>query len=214
MDPPAPFWVAQLPHHRDEMAARDYTENHLSGRRTADPGTAVPRRGRRPRRLCGAPRAGARHGEQPARGRRHGRRAAGPRRTRATGHRAARPAAGEAAPGRADRGEPSGRLPASRGRDGRLRHRVGGDSKRRCPACCETPGSRMRRCSCHLPPSASRGAAPRARSLRSSRWPNVAVRVRRPRTPGSCATRCADQEPGPIYRGLGSMGLVAVSRIG
>jgi hypothetical protein len=32
MDPPAPFWVAQLPHHRDEMAARDYTENIVSGR--------------------------------------------------------------------------------------------------------------------------------------------------------------------------------------
>jgi hypothetical protein len=24
-EPPAPFWVAQLPHHRDEMVARDYT---------------------------------------------------------------------------------------------------------------------------------------------------------------------------------------------
>ena len=29
--PPVPFWVAQLPHHRDEMAARDYTENITSG---------------------------------------------------------------------------------------------------------------------------------------------------------------------------------------
>jgi hypothetical protein len=26
MEPPAPFWVAQLPHHRDEMVARDYTK--------------------------------------------------------------------------------------------------------------------------------------------------------------------------------------------
>jgi hypothetical protein len=25
MDPPVPFWVAQLPHHRDEVMARDYT---------------------------------------------------------------------------------------------------------------------------------------------------------------------------------------------
>jgi hypothetical protein len=31
MHPPAPFWVAQLPHHRDEMAARDYTEDIYSG---------------------------------------------------------------------------------------------------------------------------------------------------------------------------------------
>ena len=31
MEPPAPFWVAQLPHHRDEMVARDYTKNCNSG---------------------------------------------------------------------------------------------------------------------------------------------------------------------------------------
>jgi hypothetical protein len=32
--PPAPFWVAQLPHHRDEMAARDYTRPcHFNWRR-------------------------------------------------------------------------------------------------------------------------------------------------------------------------------------
>jgi hypothetical protein len=30
-EPPAPFWVAQLPHHRDEMMARDYTQAY--GRR-------------------------------------------------------------------------------------------------------------------------------------------------------------------------------------
>ena len=36
MDPPLPFWVAQLPHHRDEVAARDYTEGivHSPGQRT------------------------------------------------------------------------------------------------------------------------------------------------------------------------------------
>jgi Trp operon repressor len=34
MEPPAPFWVAQLPRHRDEMAARDYAEPIVSnGRR-------------------------------------------------------------------------------------------------------------------------------------------------------------------------------------
>jgi hypothetical protein len=33
MEPPAPFWVAQLPHHRDEMVARDYTKQcNSSGR--------------------------------------------------------------------------------------------------------------------------------------------------------------------------------------
>jgi Family of unknown function (DUF6493) len=31
MEPPAPFWVAQLPHHRDEMVARDYRANIYSG---------------------------------------------------------------------------------------------------------------------------------------------------------------------------------------
>jgi hypothetical protein len=31
MEPPAPFWVAQLPHHRDEMVARDYTKQCNSG---------------------------------------------------------------------------------------------------------------------------------------------------------------------------------------
>jgi hypothetical protein len=30
MEPPAPFWVAQLPHHRDEMMARDYRKNGSS----------------------------------------------------------------------------------------------------------------------------------------------------------------------------------------
>jgi hypothetical protein len=65
---------------------------------------------------------------------------------------------------------------------------------------CGTPGSRARRCSFHSAPSACRGAAPRARSPRLSRWPNVAVRVRRSRTPGSCATRCADPEAmDPIF---------------
>lgn len=34
IEPPAPFWVAQLPHHRDEMMARDYTKNcHYNWRR-------------------------------------------------------------------------------------------------------------------------------------------------------------------------------------
>lgn len=34
MEPPAPFWVAQLPQHRDEMMARDYTRNcHSNWRR-------------------------------------------------------------------------------------------------------------------------------------------------------------------------------------
>jgi hypothetical protein len=34
MEPPAPFWVAQLPHHRDEMVARDYTKQcNSNGRR-------------------------------------------------------------------------------------------------------------------------------------------------------------------------------------
>ena len=33
-EPPAPFWVAQLPHHRDETVARDYTRNiHSNWRR-------------------------------------------------------------------------------------------------------------------------------------------------------------------------------------
>jgi uncharacterized protein DUF6493 len=31
MEPPVPFWVAQLPHHRDEMMARDYTQGCVSG---------------------------------------------------------------------------------------------------------------------------------------------------------------------------------------
>jgi hypothetical protein len=56
MESPAPFWVAQLPHHRDEMVARDYRANICSGggRRTrvlplvaeAD-GPGVTRRGMR-----------------------------------------------------------------------------------------------------------------------------------------------------------------------
>jgi hypothetical protein len=34
MEPPAPFWVAQLPHHRDEMVAREYTQAcYANGRR-------------------------------------------------------------------------------------------------------------------------------------------------------------------------------------
>jgi hypothetical protein len=34
MEPPAPYWVAQLPHHRDEMMARDYTRAcYSNGRR-------------------------------------------------------------------------------------------------------------------------------------------------------------------------------------
>jgi Family of unknown function (DUF6493) len=33
MEPPAPFWVAQLPHHRDEMMARGYTTGSVLGGR-------------------------------------------------------------------------------------------------------------------------------------------------------------------------------------
>jgi hypothetical protein len=33
MEPPVPFWVAQLPHHRDEVMARDYTQGcYANGR--------------------------------------------------------------------------------------------------------------------------------------------------------------------------------------
>ena len=93
----------------------------------ADPGTAVRRGGRRPSGLRGAHRAGARLGERHARGRPDGGRPAGPRRTRAARHRAARPATGDTAAGGDAPGESGGRLPARRGRDGRLRHRVGGN---------------------------------------------------------------------------------------